>query len=155
MSKTLREHNIALVDQYFSAIRDGRWDDVEACYHDDIVVHMAGTTPASGRLEGKAAVTDDLIARTVMAKLVPGKMQFARQWKVMCADDERVTVIMEGGGPTVSGDVYDQLYCEIFAFSDDRIIEMHVFLDTALLERALFDNPTRERRQPPEKPFAY
>ena len=150
-----RQQNIDLVNTYFSAMSKGQWETVEAMYHDDIVIHMAGSTPASGRLEGKAAVTDELIAKQVHGALVPEKMHFAKRWKVMCADDERVVVIMEGGGPTLSGDNYDQIYCEIFRFKDGKVIEMHAFLDTALVERALFDNPLTTERGPVAKPLTY
>lgn len=150
-----RQQNIDLVNSYFQAMHDNDWVAVEAMYHDDIVNHMAGTTPASGRIEGKAAMTDDLVAAQVHAAMVPEEMQFARRWKVMCADDERVVAIMEGGGPTRAGDRYDQTYCEIFRFQDGKIIEMHAFFDTALTERALFDNPLRRARGPVAKPLTY
>ena len=136
-----RADNIATLTAYFTAMSAGEWDTVEGLYHDDIVVHMAGSTPLSGRLEGKTAITEDLISRTVMARMDPAHMHFARRWRIMCADDERVTAIMEGGGPTVTGDRYDQTYCEIFRFQDGKIIEMHAFMDTTLVERCLFDNP--------------
>jgi uncharacterized protein len=150
-----RQQNIDLLNRYFQAMHDNDWETVEAMYHDDIVNHMAGTTPASGRIEGKAAMTDDLVAAQVHAAMVPEEMQFAKRWKIMCADDERVAVIMEGGGPTRAGDRYDQTYCEIVRFQDGKIIEMHAFFDTALAERALFDNPLRTAREPLAKPLSY
>ena len=150
-----RQQNIDLLNRYFTHMNRGEWEAVEAMYHDDVVVQLAGTTPASGRLEGKAMVTDELIAQQVHGALVPETMHFARRWKIMCADDERVVAIMEGGGPTLAGDVYDQTYCEIFRFKDDKVIEMHAFLDTALVERALFNNPLTEPRGPLDKPLTY
>ncbi len=51
-----RQSNIELTTKYFSAMSEGEWATVEAMYHDDIILHMLGTTPASGRLEGKAKV---------------------------------------------------------------------------------------------------
>ena len=150
-----REQNIELLNRYFTAMSAGDWETVEAMYHDDVVIHMAGTTPASGRLEGKAAVIDDLIAKQVHAALDSDRMRFAKRWKIMCADDERVVAIMEGGGPTLTGDVYDQVYCEIFRFCDGKVIEMHAFFDTALAERALFNNPLEQPRSRPEKPLSY
>ncbi len=143
-----RQQNIDLINRYFQRMHDGEWAEAEAMYHDDIVVHMLGTTPASGRLDGKSVVTDDLIAQKVHGALVAEKIAFAKRWKVMCADEERVVAIMEGGGPTKAGDDYDQTYCEIFRFQDGKIIEMHAFFDTALAERALFSNPLRESRVP-------
>jgi uncharacterized protein len=141
-----RQENIDLLNRYFTAMQAGDWEGVHALYHDDIVIHMAGSTPASGRLAGKAVVTDDLIAGQVHAALDPARMQFARRWRIMCADDERVVAIMQGGGPTRTGDVYEQTYCEIFRFEDGRIREMHAFFDTALTERALFGNPLTTER---------
>ncbi|WP_144095006.1 nuclear transport factor 2 family protein [Croceicoccus sediminis] len=143
-----RQENIDLLNRYFQHMQNGEWAEAEAMYHDRIVIHMLGTTPASGRLDGKAMVTDDLIAEKVHGALVPEGIAFARRWKIMCADDERVVAIMEGGGPTKSGDLYDQTYCEIFRFEDGKIIEMHAFFDTALAERALFDNPLTSPREP-------
>lgn len=143
-----RQRNIDLLNRYFQHMHDGEWAEAEAMYHDDIVIHMLGTTPASGRLEGKAMVTDELIAEQVHGALVPETIAFARRWKVMCADEERVVAIMEGGGPTKAGDLYDQTYCEIFRFEDGKIIEMHAFFDTALAERALFSNPLTNPREP-------
>jgi ketosteroid isomerase-like protein len=150
-----RQENIDLLNRYFTLMDRGEWEAVEEMYHDDIVIHMNGTTPASGRLEGKAAVTDTLIAEQVHGALAPETMHFARRWKIMCADDERVVAIMEGGGPTLKGDVYDQTYCEIFRFKDGKVIEMHAFIDTALAERALFDNPLATPRGPLDKPLSY
>ena len=143
-----RQQNIDLLNRYFQLMHDGDWEAVEAMYHDDVVIHMLGTTPASGLLEGQKAVTDDLIAEKVHGALVPERITFARRWKIMCADDERVVAIMEGGGPTRAGDNYDQTYCEIFRFKHGKVIEMHAFFDTALAERALFGNPLKEPREP-------
>jgi ketosteroid isomerase-like protein len=150
-----RQKNIELLTRYFSAMSANDWKAVEDMYHDDIVIHMAGSTPASGRLAGKAAVTEGLVAKQVHAALIVEKMHFAKRWKIMCADDECVVAIMEGGGLTHSGDDYDQTYCEIFRFRDGKVIEMHAFFDTALAERALFNNPLTQRRSAPTEPLEY
>jgi ketosteroid isomerase-like protein len=150
-----REENIRLLNRYFSAMAAGDWPTVEALYHENIVIHMAGSTPASGRLVGKTTVTQGLIARQVHAALDPERMRFAKRWKIMCADDERVVAIMEGGGPTLTGDLYEQTYCEIFKFEDGKVIEMHAFFDTALAERALFGNPLRQERDAPAQRLDY
>jgi ketosteroid isomerase-like protein len=143
-----RQDNIDLLNRYFTLMQQGEWAAVENMYHDDIVIHMLGTTAASGRMDGKAMVTDDLIAEKVHGALVPETIKFARKWKVMCADEERVVAIMEGGGETRSGVTYDQTYCEIFRFKDGKVIEMHAFFDTALAEAALFDNPLTRPSEP-------
>jgi ketosteroid isomerase-like protein len=150
-----REKNIRLLTRYFTAMAAGDWPTVEDMYHENVVIHMAGTTPASGRLVGKAAVTTGLIAQQVHAALDPKKMQFAKRWKIMCADEERVVAIMEGGGPTLAGDQYEQTYCEIFRFENDKVIEMFAFFDTALAERALFGNPLTHERGAPAQRLAY
>jgi ketosteroid isomerase-like protein len=150
-----RDDNIRLLNRYFTAMAAGDWPTVEDMYHDNIVIHMAGSTPASGRLVGKETVTKGLIARQVHAALDPRSMQFAKRWKIMCADDERVVAIMEGGGPTLTGDRYEQTYCEIFKFEDGKVIEMYAFFDTALAERALFGNPLTQEREAPARRLEY
>jgi ketosteroid isomerase-like protein len=150
-----RENNIRLLTRYFTAMAASDWQTVEDMYHENIVIHMAGSTPASGRLAGKAAVTTGLIAQQVHAALDPKRMQFAKRWKIMCADEERVVAIMEGGGPTLTGDSYDQTYCEIFKFENDQVIEMYAFFDTALAERALFGNPLSKERPTPAQRLDY
>jgi hypothetical protein len=150
-----RENNIRLLTRYFTAMAASDWQTVEDMYHENIVIHMAGSTPASGRLAGKEAVTTGLIARQVHAALDPKRMQFAQRWKIMCADEERVVAIMEGGGPTLKGDDYKQTYCEIFKFENDQVIEMYAFFDTALAERALFGNPLSKERQAPTQRLDY
>jgi ketosteroid isomerase-like protein len=150
-----RDENIRLLTRYFTAMAAGDWQTVEDMYHENIVIHMAGSTPASGRLVGKAAVTTGLIAQQVHAALDPKRMQFAKRWKIVCADDDRVVAIMEGGGPTLTGDNYEQTYCEIFKFEDEKVIEMHAFFDTALAERALFGNPLTKERETPAQRLAY
>ncbi|MEJ6595816.1 nuclear transport factor 2 family protein [Parasphingorhabdus sp.] len=150
-----RQENIDLLEHYFTLMQQGEWAAVEDMYHDDIVIHMLGTTPASGRMDGKAMVTDDLIAEKVHGALVPETIKFARNWKIMCADDERVVAIMEGGGEAKSGVTYDQTYCEIFRFKDGKVIEMHAFFDTALAESALFDNALARPRNPSDAKMDY
>ena len=61
----VRQRNIDLLNRYFQAMHDNDWAAVEAMYHDDIVNHMAGSTPASGRIEGKAAMVVAAISRWV------------------------------------------------------------------------------------------
>ena len=39
------------------------------------------------------------------------------------------------------GHNHEQTYCEIFTIRDGKIVEMHNFFDTVLVEQCLFDNP--------------
>jgi len=82
-----------------------------------------------------------MISQKLLDKLVPGKIQFATKWTIVAAEGDRVVGLMQGGGPTKDGHNYEQTYCEIFTIRDGKILEMHNFFDTVLVEQCLFDNP--------------
>ncbi len=65
--------------------------------------------------------------------------QIGINWKVMCADDRRVTVIFQGRARTLEGKDYNNRYIQILEFDDkQKICEVWEFFDTALAENVLF-----------------
>ena len=150
-----REQNIALAQRYYQALADGDFDTLAALHSDDVVFNLLGSTPVSGRWEGKAECFGPLVADNVVGKLAPETVQFSRKWRIMCADDERVVGLMYGGGMGTNGHEYLQTYCQIMTITDGLITELHEFFDTALVELALNDNPTAKGPSEGEKPFAF
>ena len=73
----------------------------------------------------------------------------------MAAEGNCVVGIMQGGGPTKDGDRYDQTYCEIFTIEDGKIVELHAFFDTVLIERCLNNNPLTKPETTPQRPFEF
>ncbi len=154
MSET-RGANIALVTRYYEALAAGDFETLAALHSDDVVFNLVGTTPVSGRWEGKAECFGPVVAEGVLGKLVAETFRFSRQWRIICADDNCVVGIMQGGGMGTNGHEYLQTYCQVLTIRDGLIAELHEFFDTALVELALNDNPTAKGPSVLVRPFAF
>lgn len=150
-----REDNIALATRFYEALAQGDFEALAALHSDDVVFNLLGTTPVSGRWEGKAECFGPLVADAVVGKLVPETVQFSRKWQIMCADENRVVGMMYGGGMGTNGHEYLQTYCQIMTIKDGLIAELHEFFDTALAELALNDNPTSKGPSKVQKAFRF
>ena len=150
-----RAANIALIERYYQSLHDGDMEQLAALHSDDVAFNMLGSTPVSGRWEGRAECFGPVVADGVLGKLKPGHFQFANKWRIMCADDHRVVGIMQGGGPGLNGEQYDQTYCQVFTITNGAISELHEFYDTALVELVLNNNPTQKPPTPPAREFRY
>ena len=139
-----------IVECWYEALAAGDFDRIFELHHEDVVYNMVGNTPVSGRIYGKEACCRGMISEKLLEKLDPETIQFAREWHIVAAEGSRVVGLMKGGGVTWSGEHYDQTYCEIFTIEAGKIIEMHNFFDTVLVEKCLFDNQLIE----PEKMLA-
>ena len=149
------ERNRELITQWYTALQAGDWQTISDMHADDVVYYMVGSTPVSGKLEGKDECLGEMINKKLLGQLVPEEVRFSQKWRIMCVDDHGGVGVMQGGGPTVSGDMYYQTYCEIFRFENDKIKELHAFFDTALVERCLFGNPLQQARELPQRPFDF
>jgi ketosteroid isomerase-like protein len=156
---TSRAANIALIERYYAALAGGDFTTLADLHSDDVVFNMLGATPVSGRWEGKEQCFGPLVADAVLGKLVPGEFSFAKKWRIMSADNRCVAAIMQGGGPGLNGEHYNQTYAQFFTIAERggelRIVELHEFYDTALVERVLNDNPTAKPPAPAACPFAF
>lgn len=150
-----RDENIALIENYYQCLAGGDFEALAALHSDDVVFNMLGKTPVSGRWEGKAECFGPIVADGVVGKLRAGEFQFAKKWKIMCADEQRVVGIMQGGGPGKNGEQYDQTYCQVFTITDGLIAEMHEFFDTVLVELVLNDNPLKGPMTPNQRFFSF
>ena len=111
---------------------------------DDVVYQMLGSTPVSSTLTGK---------NNVLASWMRTPWHWQKKWRIMCFDDNGG--IMQDGGPTLNGDVYDQTYYEVFTIKKGKIVELHAFFDTVLVERCLFQDFLQTERDSPQKPFDF
>lgn len=150
-----RDANVDLIERYYGALASGDFELLADLHSDDVAFNMLGTTPVSGRWEGKDVCFGPIVADGVLGKLKPGEFAFAKKWRIMCADDDRVVGIMQGGGPGLNGEQYDQTYCQVFTIRDGKIAELHEFYDTALVELVLNDNRTEKPPVEPAKPFTF
>ena len=134
------EENRELIEKWYIALEQGDFETIYNMHHDDVVYNMLGNTPVSGRIYGKDACCNGMIGEKLLEKLVSDKVQFSKKWKIIAAENDRVVGMMQGGGPTKNGEMYEQTYCEIFTIKDNKIIELHAFFDTVLIEKCLFEN---------------
>ncbi|MEM1051678.1 MAG: nuclear transport factor 2 family protein [Pseudomonadota bacterium] len=151
----LRKANIAVAEQFYQALAEGDFEALADLHSDDVAFNLLGTTPVSGRWEGKTECFGPVVADGVIGKLVPETIQFSRKWRIMCADDERVVGLMYGGGMATNGHEYLQTYCQIMTIENGKIVELHELFDTALVELALNDNPTVKGPSLVKKPFDF
>ena len=144
------EDNRKLIEKWYRALAEGDFETIFDMHHEDVVYNMVGNTPVSGRIYGKDACCNGMIAQKLLEKLVPDQVRFSKEWTIVAAEGDRVVGLMRGGGPAKNGHDYEQTYCEIFTIRDGKIVEMHNFFDTVLVEQCLFDNPLER----PEEPLA-
>jgi len=150
-----REANIAIAEALYRALEEGDFEALADLHSDDIAFNLVGSTPVSGRWEGKDVCFGPIVADGVIGKLEPETIQFSREWRIMCADEHRVVGIMKGGGMGKNGHEYLQTYCQIMTIKDGLIVELHEFFDTALVELALNDNPTAKGPSEAHRPFRF
>lgn len=125
--------NKRLVIRAFDRLADGDRRAIADLYADDVVWTMMGTTPWSGRYEGR-----DEIRRKLMEPLFAqfGDIYTNRAQRFIAADDI-VVVECRGRVTTKKGVPYNNEYCLIYRFEAGKIVEITEYLDTALVERAL------------------
>ena len=159
MTMPNRTENIAFIEAYYACLASGDFEALADMHSDDVAFNMLSSTPVSGRWEGKEECFGPVVADGVVGKLVPGEFAFAQKWRIMCADEERVVGIMQGGGPGLNGKQYDQIYCQVFTIGVvggvPKITELQEFYDTALVELVLNDNPTAKGPSTPKRAFSY
>ena len=145
--------NKKLIEKWYIALAEGDFETIFDMHHKDVVYNMLGSTPVSGRIYGKDACCNGMIGQKLLEKLIPEKIKFSKKWKIVAAEGNRVVGLMEGGGPTQSGEEYNQTYCEIFTIRGGKIIELHAFFDTVLVEQCLFNNSLTKKPKPISDPF--
>ena len=80
--------NRQIMETYYKSINQGDFDTVINLMSEDVIFHMIGTGPFSGRWEGRDRVYGELVP-SVMKSFKPETVEFAGKWKIMCADEER------------------------------------------------------------------
>lgn len=150
-----RARNIRIAELFYEALEHGDFEALADLHSDDVVFNLLGSTPVSGRWVGKEECFGPIVTDGVVGKLQPESIAFSRKWKIMCADEQRVVGLMQGGGVGKNGHDYAQTYCQVMTIRDGKIAELHEFFDTALVELVLNDNPTEKGPTPQKRPFDF
>ena len=152
--ETKTSQNREVIEHYYRSLASGDSETFASLHDESVVYHLVGKTPVSGRFEGRELFLSQ-VASPVLHALVPGRFRFARRWRIMCADENCVTALMQGGGPAKTGLAYEQTYCQVFTLRGGKICEVHEFFDTVLAEEALFGNRLQEPEREPARPMEF
>ena len=141
----------SVVARWYTALAAGDVDGVVTGFHPDVVASVIGSTPVSGRFKGRDAFLAGTLG-VVFDSLDPGQTRFAKTWSVFAVDGQRVVGLMTGDAVAKNGRPYNSIYCQLFTIGDGQIVEYLEFVDTVVVEAALFDNPlvrpSEMRREP-------
>jgi hypothetical protein len=122
-----------VIETFYEKLARGDMAGVMALYAPDIVYTMTGTTPVSGTYHGLDEIREKLLvpifSRLRDLVLTPDEL---------IADGERVVALARGEAKTTSGAPYRNRYAFVFRVRGGAIAEVTEFLDTALVETALF-----------------
>jgi ketosteroid isomerase-like protein len=149
-----REAQKELVKEWYRALEAGDADAMLAVQRDDVIYNVHGTTPVSGRFQGKDTLVNDIFPK-VMGMLQMDTFKFCTKLKIVCADEHRVVTIMQADGQALNGVRYNQTYCHMFVFKDGLISEVWEFFDSVLAEAALNNNPLTKPTKAPENAFEF
>lgn len=140
------EESRRTVEAFYKAVAAGDTDGVVAAFAEDVEVEVMGRSPIAGRHVGREAFIADAWSQ-VTDELDPDTVKMADTWEIFAAEGDRVVARMTGIAATRSGKRYDNSYCHLFRIRDGRIAEMIEYLDTALLDEAIFAGRDPEAKQ--------
>ena len=126
------------LDSLYGALSRGDLTTWASLQRDDVVYNVNGTTAVSGRTEGKQALLENILPQ-LFSRIRADSAEIGINWKCMCADERRATVIFEGRSETLEGKPYNNRYLQVLEFDDDGLVrEVWEFFDTHLAEAVLF-----------------
>ena len=131
--------NKQVVRDFWSAFNRGEVEKALALASEDVVFTVTGTTPVSDSYRGKAAVRGHFSRFGGLvdsgAEMIVGEL---------IAEGDAVVCLSSGimGGAN-TGAKYDNGYAFVFRLKGDRIAQITEYLDTALVETALFGRSFR------------
>lgn len=153
----LVQKNLEVTRNYLAAVDAMDGETLVALHHPDVIFELLGTTPVSGRFEGR----DNCLLGVfppVMAALVPGTFSFAREFAVAVVDENGAVAVTKSDGDLVAGGRYDQAYFFALTIRDGLVVKVEGAYDTAHVQEVIFGDalqearPRREFRLPPELP---
>lgn len=125
--------NKAILQRAFDRMAEGDGRGFVELMADDFVWIMEGTTPWSGRYEGKRQVQERVLKPLFAQFATP----YVNRAERMIAEGDEVVVLCRGDVTTKAGQRYDNNYCYVIRMRDGQMIELREYFDSALVERAL------------------
>ena len=127
--------NKRTVRDFFAALSSGDFPRMRELLHEDLTWTLIGDTPLSRTFHGIEGFETGLIANVV--KQIDQKAGVQIDILDMIAEGDKVVVRAQGKVTGLHGP-YNNTYCHVFTLRDGKIIEDFEYLDTLLIERALY-----------------
>ena len=122
----------------FTSLEQGDGEGFFEHVSDDVDWTVMGTHPLAGRYRSKAAFRDATFAR--LAKILPGGAQLHLEHLIVSGD--QAVVELRSDATARNGLRFDNRYCWVMRFQEEVVVEVRAYLDSALVARAIEENPT-------------
>ena len=120
--------NKELIEKWYKALAESDFKTIFDMHHEDVVYNMLGSTPVSGRIYGKDACCNGMIGQKLLEKLVPEKVKFSKEWKIIAAEGDRVVGVMKGGALVKMVRTMSKLTVKFLQFVMERLLNSMLFL---------------------------
>ncbi|MHC5012674.1 MAG: nuclear transport factor 2 family protein [Planctomycetota bacterium] len=109
---------------FFSALGDGRFDEMKERLAEDVVLEFPGSRYGA-RVEGRRKV---IVFLRQNQRLFDGGLAFRVHWAGV--DGNRAVAQWTNAGTTRDGKAYENRGCTVFRVAGGRIVEIQDYLDT-------------------------
>lgn len=123
------------VQYLISEMLQGRTDIFYETLADDVRLTIIGSTPVSGTHVGKEA-----FQKEYMGKIMPLLKSIKFHHDLFIGEGDNVVVTFRGEGLSIKGEPYNNSYCYIYRFKNDKIAEIIEYTDTALINKLFESN---------------
>lgn len=123
------EERKQMVLNVFSSIAEGNAEPLLDMIDDDVQWTIIGNTLFSGTYKGKQDVLDRLLGR--LGERVDGHLHISVD--NMIGEGDFLVVQGRGESKTVDGGTYNNTYCWVYKFKNDKVVELTEYLDTEVL----------------------
>jgi ketosteroid isomerase-like protein len=124
--------NKQFISSMFAELSKGNGDAFLNALADDVRFTIIGSTKYSGTFKGKQELISKLLAP--LNSQVEGGMTITPD--NLIADGDFVAMQAHGKALSKNGHRYDNTYCHVFRFANDKVQEVTEYLDTELVTSA-------------------
>ena len=129
------EENKQVVRDFFAALSNGEADRVRELLHENVAWTIIGDTPVSRTFKGIDGFETDLLGEVF--RQIDAEAGVKVDIVELIAEGDKVVARAQGQITGKYGP-YNNTYCHVFTVRDGKIVEDMEYLDTLLIERALY-----------------
>ena len=129
------------VRDYYARMGAGDTKGAFALFAPDVRYRLMGTTPISGESVGVSEFLAKII-RPFVGRLEGGQIEVIPD--TFIASGSHVVVLAHSRATSVTGAAYNNEYAMVFTVQDGLIASVREYLDTALVETAVFGREIRD-----------